>query len=194
MTGAQTDLELRPAFLADAQLVADLESARTPDEPRDPAMLGFWWTVYPPDVVFVRMLAERNGSAIAYLHAAHEPWQKMPKRYGTIRLELHPELWTEARYERLVDAAESWLRAEGGAIGVVRVREDFENEIRTLERRGYREERRGRQWELNLVTNRERLLAGAELGRERMRKQGVQMLTLDRDADPDRLRKLYEVS
>jgi GNAT superfamily N-acetyltransferase len=74
------------------------------------------------------------------------------------------------------------------------VRENIKNEIRILERRGYRELRRGRQWELDLTAHRERLLAGAEEGRERMRREGVRLLTLDRDTDRDRLTKLYELS
>ena len=86
------------------------------------------------------------------------------------------------------------MRAEGGEIGVARVKANIKNDIRMLERRGYREVRRARLWELDLVAHRARLLAGAEEGRERMRKQGVRILTLDQDADPDRLTKLYEMS
>jgi GNAT superfamily N-acetyltransferase len=140
------------------------------------------------------MLAERDGSAIAYVYAGHMHWEEIPKRFGSMRSVLHPQSWTEAQYEQLVETGENWVRAEGGEIGVLRVREDIKNEVRVLERRGYREVRRGRQWELNLAAHRERLLAGAEHGRERMRKEGVRLLTLDRDPDPGRLTKLYEVS
>ncbi len=194
MAKSQTALELRPATIADAVRVADLETARTPDEPRDPEMLHFRWTFTPAGEVFTRMLAERDGSAIAFLYAAHMAWEKIPERFGSMRFVLHPKSWTDAHYEQLVDAGEAWVRAEGGKIGVVRVRENIKNEIRILERRGYRERRRGRQWELDLTAHRERLLAGAEDGRERMRKQGVHVLTLDRDIDRDRLTKLYEMS
>ncbi len=194
MAKAQTALELRPATIADSVRVADLETARTPDEPRDPEMLHFRWTSAPAGEVFTRMLAERDGSAIAFLNAAHMPWKEMPRRFGSVRFILHPKSWTDANYEQLIDAGEAWVRAEGGEIGVARVRENIKNEIRILERRGYREVRRGRQWELDLNAHRERLLAGAEEGRERMRKQDVRVLTLDRDTDPDRLTKLHEMS
>jgi len=140
------------------------------------------------------MLAERDGSAIAYLYAAHMRWEEIPKRFGSMRFVLHPGIWTEAQYEQLVEAGEAWVRAEGGEIGVVRVREDIKNDVRVLERKGYREVRRGRQWELDLTAHRERLLAGAEKGGEQMRKQGVRLLTLDQDTDPDRLAKLYAMS
>lgn len=142
----------------------------------------------------MRMVAEDNGSARAFLFASHVSWATMPTRYGSMRLSLHPDLWSEGRYVQLIDTAESWLRAEGGAIGVVRLRDDLKDDIRILERGGYREVRRARQWELNLITNRERLLAGSEKGRQRMVEQGVRMLTLASDSDPDRLKKLYEVS
>jgi GNAT superfamily N-acetyltransferase len=194
MAKAQTALELRPATIADALRVADLETARTPDEPRDPEMQRFRWMFPPAGEVFTRMLAERDASPIAYLFAGHMPWKEAAERFGSMRFLLHPKIWNETLYEQLVDAGEAWVRAEGGEIGVVRVRENITNDIRMLDRRGYREVRRGRQWELDLIANRARLLAGAEDGRERMRKEGVRVLTLDRDTDPDRLTKVYEMS
>src|SRR5258708_6043009 len=168
MAKAQTVLELRPATIADADKVADLEMARTPDDPRDPELLRFNWTAPPAGEVFTRMLAERDGSAIAYLYAAHMHWEEIPKRFGSMRFLLHPESWAEAQYEHLVEAGEAWVRGEGGEIGVVRVRANIKNEIRVLKRRGYREVRRGRQWELDLIAHRARLLAGAEEARRRM--------------------------
>jgi len=174
--------------------VADLETARTPDEPRDPEMLRFWWTTGPPDEVFTRMVAERNGAAIAFLQAMHTPWDKLSTRFGSMRLLLHPTIWTDTHYGQLIDTAEAWLRAEGATIGVVRVRANFTDDVRALERMGYREVRRGRQWELDLVKNRERLVAAAEEGSKQMRKQGVRMLTLDEDTDPHRLTKLYQMT
>jgi GNAT superfamily N-acetyltransferase len=194
MAKAQAVLDLRPATIADAERVADLETARTPDDPRDPEMLRFRWAAPPAGEVFTRMLAESDGSPIAYLYAGHLPWDQLPKRFGSMRFVLHPKRWTEAQYEQLVEAGEAWVREEGGEIGVVRVREDIKNDVRILEQKGYREVRRGRQWELDLTAHRGPLLAGAEQGRERMKREGVRLLTLDRDTDPDRLTKLYELS
>ena len=90
-----------------------------------------------------------------------------------MRFVLHPEIWTEALYEQLVGVGESWVRSEEGAVGVVSVRADFKSEISVLERMGYREERRARQWELDLVANRESLLAAASRSRAHMASQGV---------------------
>jgi GNAT superfamily N-acetyltransferase len=187
-------LKLRPVTMADASKVADLETLRNPDEPRDAEMTAFWWTATPSDEVFIRMLAERDGLAVVYLFAAHRPWEETADRFGSIRLALHPDIWTEQQYEQLVEVAESWARSEGATIGVVRVRESFKKDVDILERRGYREVRRARQWELDLLANRDRLLQGAKDGQARMDEQGVSMLTLDKDTDPSHLAKLYELT
>jgi hypothetical protein len=43
MPATDMERELRPATLDNAALVADLESKRDPQEPRDPVMLRYWW-------------------------------------------------------------------------------------------------------------------------------------------------------
>jgi GNAT superfamily N-acetyltransferase len=157
-------------------------------------MVAFWWTATPSDEIFIRMLAERDGAALAFLFAAHSPWDETPSRFGSIRLALHPDIWSEQKYEQLLDVAESWVRSQGAEIGVVRVRETFTKELGILQRRGYREVRRARQWELDLIANRDRLLRGSEQSRARMEEQGVRMLTLDQDTDQTNLAKLYELT
>ncbi len=193
-TKAPIDLELRPATIDDVEMVTDLETARTPDDPRDPAMQRFWWTLSIKDEVFTRMLAERDGAAIAYLSAGHASWEGTPTRFATIRLVLHPDAWAPMHYEKLLATAEAWVRAEEGHVGVVRVREDRKNEISVLKTAGYREVRRMRPSELDLVANRERILAGTESARMRMARQGVRLLTLDRDADPNGLTNIYQMA
>jgi GNAT superfamily N-acetyltransferase len=126
--------------------------------------------------------------------ARHNPWVDEAKRFGSIRAILRPDHWTASRHERLIEHVESWLRREGAAVAVSTVGEQYENELRVFEGLGYREVRRGRQWQLDLVANRERLLAGADQGRKRMAEQGVRIVTLDEDTDPDKMAKLYEVS
>ena len=54
--------------------------------------------------------------------------------------------------------------------------------------------RRARQWELDLVANRDRLRASAEQCRKRMAEQGVRLLTLHLDTFPNRLTALYELA
>lgn len=193
MTDPDPDLEMRTASMDDAEIVADLEGARDPDDPRDPTMLRFWWA-QAPDEPQMKLVAERDGSAIAFIAAGHEPWEAMPKRFGWIRPVLHPDGWSAKRFGQLIEAAESWLRDEEAAIVVARSRESLKDELGILEERGYREVRRSKVWELDLAGGREELLAGAERGRAQMAKAGVRLLTFDQDDDPDRLAKLYELT
>src|SRR5260370_8557547 len=122
MAKAQAVLELRPATIADAVKVADLETARTPDDPRDPELLRFSWTAAPAGEVCTRMLAEIDGSAIAYLYAAHMAWEKSLERFGSMRFLLHPTSWTEAHYEQLVGAGEARGPGVGGEVSIPRAR------------------------------------------------------------------------
>ncbi|CAN5121143.1 hypothetical protein BH18CHL2_BH18CHL2_06820 [soil metagenome] len=66
--------------------------------------------------------------------------------------------------------------------------------LELLEARGYREERHERFWELDLVAERDRLLAMVRATRERMREAGIRVLTLDEDGDPERYGKLWHMS
>ncbi len=194
MRETDSDLELRTATMDDAEIVADLEAARNPEDPRDPTMLRFWWAARAPDESHLELVAENEGAAVAFVGAGHEPWETMPKRFGWIRPLLHPTIWSETRFGQLVDAGESWLREEEAGIAVARAREELPDELRLYEDRGYREARRSKVWELDLVAGRERLLAGAERSREQMEQQGVRLLTLDQDDGPDRLAELYELT
>lgn len=186
-------LRLRPATAADAGAVADLETARMPDDPRDGAMVAFWWSHPQGPERATRVVAERDGKVWLFVGAGHVPWEHADHRYGWLRVSLHPESWSRDVYRRATDTAESWLRSEGASTAVTRVREDFTDELAALGERGYAEARRERFWELDLVARREPLLAAAERARLAMREQGVRLLTLDRDPDPDVLRKLYEL-
>jgi len=85
------------------------------------------------------------------------------------------------------------LRSEGASTAVSRVRGDFQNELDALDRTGYREVRRQNFSELDLVAHRDELLAEASEQRRLMAAQGVTLITLGDDKDPDRLAKLYEM-
>ena len=185
------NLVLRPALLDDAEKVADLESSLDPDEPSDPSRRRHWWRMTDELEEGMRRVAERDGEAIAYVSASHERWSAEEKRYGTVRLLLDHEEWSDERYGALVRVGEEWLRAEGAVTSVIRIRADHERELRAIQNLGYREDRRMRTSELDLVANRDRLLATREACRRQMRDVGVSMLPLSEDRDPDRYRKLY---
>ena len=149
------DLDLHPAELDDARKVADLETTLDTTEPSDPARRVHWWRMTDELEKGMRQIAERDGKAVAYTSAAHERWEPDEKRYGTIRVMLSHDIWSEGAYEHLVDVAEGWLRQEGAAVSVARIREDFSLELGAYQRLGYRENRRMRMSELDLVKNRD---------------------------------------
>jgi len=194
MPGTTFQLELRPATLDDSGLVADLETLRNPDEPRDPVLLRHWWLMTGELQKCIRCIDVREGRAIAYVSASHELWHQAEPRFGVVRPALHPDVWSAARYADLVHVAEEWLREEDAATAVARIREDFAQEIATLEHLGYREDRRMRISELDLTANRGRLIATRETTRRRMKEQGVALHPLSADPDPEKFRKLYEMS
>jgi GNAT superfamily N-acetyltransferase len=187
------ELDLRPATLVDAPVVANLELARDPDDPRDPEMLRFWWTLRSSNEATTRLVAMRDGAAVAFLAAGHELWENVPERFGWLRVTIHPDLWSERNYSAMISRAEAWLKSEGVATAVIRIREDFKDDLEVAGRAGYREVRRQRFSELDLVALRGQLLAAATQNRKRMQEQGVQLLTLSDDKDPDLMPKLHEM-
>ena len=184
---------LRPATLDDAGRVADLETARLPDDPRDGAMIAFWWTNQRAGERSIRLVAERGGAINFFVAAGHEIWEEAAHRFGWVRVSLHPDSWSDATFRHGIDAAESWQRAEGTRTAVARVREDRTGELAALTEIGYREVRRQRHWELDLVGRRDQLLAMADHSRAEMGKLGINMTTVDQYREPDVLRKVYEL-
>lgn len=187
------ELDLRPATLDDAPVVADLEVARYPDDPRDPQMLRFWWTLRSAHEATMRLVAERDGAAVAFVAAGHEPWKDVAERFGWLRVTIHPDLWSDADYSSLIARAEAWLTSEEVVTSVIRIPEDFKDDLRVAGSLGYREVRRQKSSELDLVALRDQLLGAAAENRQRMRDQGVRLLTLSEDDDRDIMRKLHEM-
>jgi GNAT superfamily N-acetyltransferase len=187
-------LDLRPATLDDVEIIADLEAQRDLADPRDPELKRYWWTSGSLSKVHSRLVAVRDGQAVAFVGVGHERWAEDPERFGSIRVVIRADIWFQPEYVRLVGEGEDWLRSEGVVTAVARVREDFKHEVEELVRIGYREVRRMRFSELNLIANRKALLAEAGQQRLKMRAQHVAMMTLSDDGDPDRLVKLHEMT
>jgi GNAT superfamily N-acetyltransferase len=193
MPETDCQLRLRECTLNDAELVADLEATLDPDDPSDPVRRRHWWRMSDELEKAMRRVAVEDGAAFAYASASHELWEPDDKRFGVIRTMLRHDVWNDARYEELVKVAEQWLQSEGARTSVARIRGDFERELHALDQLGYREDRRMRMSELDLVANRNRILAARDESRQRMREQGVQLHVLSQDTDPEKYRKLYEM-
>ena len=186
-------LDLRPATLDDIGIVADLEATRDPEDPRDPEMMRYWWTSGSLSLVASRLVAVHGRKAIAFVGATHERWGHGAERFGSLRVLIHSDVWSEPEYVRLTERGEAWLASEGVIHSVSRIRENFQRELEALARIGYREVRRQNFSELDLVAHREDVVRGLSREREKMQAQGVTMLTLSDYDDPDRLVKLHEM-
>lgn len=185
--------QLRPATLDDAAIVADLETARDPAEPRDPVLLRYWWQMGDEMDHAMRRIRVQDGAVTAFVGASHDRWSNNgTPRFGVVRALLSADSWSDDDFATLVGIGQEWLVAEGARTAVARIREDFAREIAVLEQLGFREDRRMRTSELDLEERREHILEGARESRADMERQGVTVHPLSEDPDPDKLRKLYE--
>ncbi len=194
MVPAAADLTLRPATLDDAPFVADLWTALRPDSPEDPVLTRYGWEHPWDDGRWERFVATLDGRAVGFCAQGHPGWEEMPERYARVQADILPEARTPDRIEALIAFAEERATVDGARRATIWAWEDDAVKIGTATQRGFREERRERFWELDLVAQRRTLEPMAEASRARMRDQGVRILTLAEDADPDRYRKLWRMS
>lgn len=188
------DLTLRPATLDDAAFAADLWTAVRPDDAEDPQAYLHVWGSPDSTRVVERFIGELGGERVAYAQQRHASWERTAERFGNLGVEVLPTLRNAERLDALFGAMEDRARADGAAKLVSWAWEDDALKLGVLRGRGYAEERRERFWELDLVANRDRLGRMAEESRQKMAEQGVTILTIDRDMDPDKWHKLWRTS
>ena len=185
-------LSFRPATLDDAAIEADVVTALFPDEPLDPGIVRAWWKSHDPDDTVERFIALSDGRVAGKVGRFHPAWAKMPARYDRLSVLLFPDQL--GALGEAFDHIEDRSRRDGAAIFTADAREDEQARIAFLAARGYREERRSRGWELDLRRHGATLREMAERSRARMREEKIAVHTIDRDPDPRRFRKLYEMS
>jgi GNAT superfamily N-acetyltransferase len=188
------DLELRPATLDDAAIVADIDTETHPGDPVDPVIQRHWWSIQAPDDVADRSIAVLGGAPVGYATREHPAWSKMPERFTEIGANLRPPYRDAARFNALFAMLEAGARADDTLKLTAWAWEHDALLIEVLAGRGFTEERRERFWELDLVAGRERITAMAEASRDRMRREGITVLTLAEDTDPAKFEKLKRMS
>lgn len=194
MTMRAADISLRPAKVEDAIFAADLWTANFPDDPMDPVQTEHWWRNPDSNAKTERFIGEIGGKPVAYAQQRHVNWEQMPKRYGSVGADVMPSHRTPERVDALLAAMEDRSRAEGTLKFVFWTWEHDKLRLEVATKRGYREERRGRFWELDLVANRAKLEKMAEESRRKMRESGTLVLTADKDPDPEKFQKLWRMS
>jgi hypothetical protein len=158
-------LTFRPATLDDAAFAADVFTAVRPQSPTDPVLLRYSWETAGPSWVVERFVVERSGTASGFAFTEHPRWHLTERRFASVG----GELWPAERHnvDSLLGAMEERALAGGADLLRTRANEDDPERIAAVLRRGYREDRRGKRWELDLVANRERVSAMAEASRAR---------------------------
>jgi RimJ/RimL family protein N-acetyltransferase len=187
-------MTLRQATLGDAEFVADMETAIRPDEPRDPVTMENNWRNPEEKMRIERFIGEIGGVPVGYAHHRHSDWARSPKRFGNVTGDLVPTHRTAARIDALFAVMEERAKTEGARKLTAWSWDDDELRVGAITMRGYREERHQRFWELDLVANRAALETMANRSRARMREEKIQVLTIDRDGDPEKWNKLWQMS
>jgi GNAT superfamily N-acetyltransferase len=193
-TLAKSDLVFAPAKAGDAAFAADVDTAVRPIAPRDPQTYEYWWSQPDENWDRARFVVTRGGARMGYATAEHPRWEVQPERYATVGGNLLPAERTNPRLSAIYAVMEERVIADGAKILSAWANEDDPLRIETLLGRGYKEDRRSRRWELDLVANREKLLPMIEESRSRMRKEGVHLLTLAADGDPRVIEKIWRLS
>jgi GNAT superfamily N-acetyltransferase len=124
----------------------------------------------------------------------HPRWDIAPSRFAIVGAELVPEHRSARALASALAAMEERAAAAGASLAATRTRADDEVQLVAFAERGFREDRRSKKWELDLVAEREQLLAMTERSRDRMRREGISVGTLAADRDPDRYRKTWRMS
>ena len=188
------DLALREATLDDAAFAADMYTELQPDDPEDPVLWRHWWANVDPTATVRRLVALRGGKPVGLAGIQHASWDKMPERYARVTGEVVKALRTPERVGALLAQSEDLARRDGALRATTWVWEWDRLRIDVVTSRGYREQRRERFWELDLIANRSRLEEMTRDSRARMDRQGIEVLTVADDPDPEKHRKIWRMS
>lgn len=185
---------LRPATLDDAAIAARIMTSVLPDEPWDADVVRFNWSIPEKTMVRRRFIVEERGEPVGLAYA-HNPaaWTADQPHFGRVNVTLAPGAQDPDDYDQLLGELTDQLVGAGAEAFQSHAREDEEFVRAGLERNGFRLDRLSKAWELDLVSNRDRLLAERAQARARMGEVSVEMLPLSAITAPDTLPRLYEL-
>jgi GNAT superfamily N-acetyltransferase len=191
---ATYQLAFRPATPDDAAFAADVMTAASPETPWDPVSLRYWWSQPDEFQEIARFIVLQSRTPVGFAQIDHARWDVQPERYASIRGDLLPATRRRESLSALLATMEERAIADGARILRVSAKEGDALRSDVIASRGYREDRRQKQWELDLGANREKILAMTAEARARMRQEGVRILTLAEDRDPDVIEKIWRLS
>jgi GNAT superfamily N-acetyltransferase len=188
------ELAFREATLDDAHFSADVQTEVFPERPTDPVVERYWWAQPDDTVVIRRWVVRRDGSDIGFAYFEHPAWERLEIPHGDIGGEILPAHRERATLAAMLAEMERRLVADGAKRVAVRASEDDDVRLAAIADRGFREDRRGRRWLLDLAENGERIAKMTAESRARMRQEGIRVLTLAEDKDPEKYRKLWRMN
>ena len=184
-----TEVRLRPFGAGDIDLACDIATAARPDEPMDPVVERYHWEQPSPGLVREWLIAEDDAGPAAFVVHEHPEWEGVSERNWWMSTLVSPG--REALLPGILRAIEVRAREGGGTLLIAECRED-EATVRTaLEASGFHLDHESKVWELDLVARREALLQLTAETRVEMRRQGISLLTVEADPDPNVLPGLY---
>jgi GNAT superfamily N-acetyltransferase len=189
-----SELTYRAAAPDDAPFAADVRTQVRPSAPVDPTVLRHEWSEPHAGFVFSPYVVLRAGDPIGVAEFDHPRWERTPERFGAIGGELLLAVRDAETLDAVLAEMERRLIAEGVHTVAVRANEDDTMRIGVIEGRGFREDRRAKRWELDLVAHRERIIAFTAESRARMAAQGVRLTTLAEFGRTDRFEQIWRVS
>jgi hypothetical protein len=187
-------LTYEPARMDDSTLWADIYTAAQPERAVDPVQTRYEWEHPARNWVQHRFVVRDGERTVGVAGLAHHTWEKVSTRHASLGGEILPDVRDRGTLAELHRFLERIAIDDGAKILRGSAMENDPIRADALRDLGYRQDRASRRWQLDLVEGRERVLAMAEKSRGRMREQGITLLTLDRDPDPDVVRKLWHHS
>lgn len=188
------ELRFRDATLDDAAFAADVHTLVYPARPTDPVVARYWWAQPDDTYVLRRWIVQQGGRDIGVAFLEHPAWARLQEPHGDIDGEILPHQRDRATLEALFAEMERRLVSDGARRVGVRANEGDDVRIAAIRGRGFREDRRGRRWLLDLAENRERIATMTAESRARMRAESIRILTLDQDSDPEKYRKVWRMN
>lgn len=190
-----TTLRFAPATLDDAEYAADMFTENDPDDPSDGAVIRHFWSNPQPGAVAERyIVTSTSGERIGFAAHYHQDWAKLPTRYGQVNASLRLRSKTKKILDAVFAHVEERSRESGTAIFTAGSSDTDTLRREVLLARGYTEERRFKVWDCDLIANEAMLRHAVEGSRQKMREQGIRLVTFDRIEGADRLRSYWELS
>jgi RimJ/RimL family protein N-acetyltransferase len=183
-------MQLRPATLDDIETVVAIEAAFRPDEPLDPVVLRYEWSMPEPGTTTERWVAEVDGRPVGYVMLFHPDWATMTEKNCIAWFGWLPE--STSILPELVGFTEDRARAIGGLRLQVYCQTDESAVIAALVGVGFSVDTLARVWDLDLQRGRERLLALVDASRANMAAQGIRLLPISEHSVADPYRALYD--